>query len=731
VTAKRTGAAAVERRALLREIAALVVVAVSFAAFAIRLDFFEAFDAFLRRHELHHLDELVLTVAVVLALFAGFSARRWFGLARRIEERDLAEAALEKERDFTTTVLDTVSSLVLVLDRDGRIVRFNRACERATGWTADEVSGRPYWELLPPAADVARQRAAFVRLFNDPGTSSDETTWLARDGSERRVQWTHTVVQDDRGEPAYVVSTGHDVTAERRSAAQLRASEQKLEAILDSIDDFVWSQRADDRAMIFMSSSFERIYGVPSEALRDDPRAWERVVHPADRERVREFVPLLTRTGRASMEYRIVHRDGSVRWVLDRAWGVKDEAGRWTRFDGIARDVTDQKQLEEQFRQSQKMEAVGLLAGGIAHDFNNLLTAIGGYAGLLVERLVSDPDSLKHARAVQRAADRAAALTRQLLAFSRKQVLQPKVFSPNTLLVDLEPLVRRLIGEDVELAVETSPALGDVRADVGQIEQVVMNLVVNARDAMPRGGRLLLRTENVMLDAPSGTGESAVPAGRYVALVVTDSGQGMSEAVRARIFEPFFTTKPTGKGTGLGLSTAYGIVRQSGGQIRVESVLGRGTEFRVLLPRHDGGKDPDAPAPGTRAIEAPRGETILVVEDEPSVLDLAREVLESQGHRVLTSVNGREALDAARRHAREIRLVLTDVVMPQMGGIELVEALGPILPAIPVVFMSGYSEAVVRREGMVTPGAGFVQKPFRSDDLARAVRFALDRALST
>jgi PAS domain S-box-containing protein len=714
------------RRGLAVEIGVLAALAVAFFAVAARIELFERIDAVLRGYELYHLDEMILTLLLAALVFSILSVRRWFELADRIEANDRTERELSRERDFSATVLDTVSSLVLVIDPEGRVLRFNRCCEAVSGFAAREVVGRPFWEILLPPGDVDHQRESFGRLVASGGASVDENPWRTRHGEERHIRWTNTPVLDAAGAVAYLVSTGLDVTEERRSRRELEATEQKLRGILDSIDDFVWSQRADTREMIFVSPSFERVYGIPADALLRNTRVWLETVHPDDRERVESFVPRLEATGRAAMEYRIVRPDGSVRWVHDKAWAVRDASGRLERFDGIARDITDQKSLEEQLRQSQKLEAVGLLAGGIAHDFNNLLTAIGGYAELLAARLTADRENRASAEAISRAAERAASLTRQLLAFGRKQVLQPKVFNPNRLIAEMEPLIRRLIGEDIDLSVEAAEDLGDVHADPGQLEQVLMNLVVNARDAMPRGGGLVIRTGNVEVDGGVPRDDRGLTEGSYVAVTVADSGEGMDDAVRSRVFEPFFTTKPMGKGSGLGLSTAYGIVRQSGGHIELRSTKGDGTTFRVLLPRYAGRRSAEPPAAAPRSFPV-ASETVLVVEDEPSVLDLAREFLEMEGYRVLAAGNGVEALGLLRRHRRDIAVLVTDVVMPQLGGLELVEAIAPEAPDLPVVFMSGYAEAVVRLEGALANGAAFVQKPFTSAVLCQAVREALTR----
>jgi two-component system cell cycle sensor histidine kinase/response regulator CckA len=476
--------------------------------------------------------------------------------------------------------------------------------------------------------------------------------------------------------------------------------------------------------MLYISPSVERLYGFPPEAMRRNTRVWLEVIHPDDRARVATYLPSLLSTGRAAAEYRIVHADGSVRWVHDTAWAVRDGGGRTVRFDGIVRDVTEQRSLEAQFRQSQKMEAVGLLAGGIAHDFNNLLTAVGGYAEILLAGLNGGDARRRHAEAIQRATERAATLTRQLLAFSRRQVLQPAAFDVNGLLEDLQPLLERLVGADVEVVIKTAPERVTVLADPGQIEQVVMNLVVNARDAMPSGGLLTLRAEAVTI--ARGRDGDGLPVGTYACVSVSDTGGGMDDAVRARIFEPFFTTKGMGKGSGLGLSTAYGIVRQSGGDIEVDSAPGAGTTFRVLLPFHEGVPFSAAGA-ATSASFAGRG-TILLVEDEDAIRELAGEVLAAAGFEVLTARDGREALDVAQGATGAIRLVVTDVVMPHMGGIELVAALASVLPDAAIVYMSGYSETVVRGEARFAEGTGFLQKPFTPQDLVSKARESLDRA---
>ena len=392
----------------------------------------------------------------------------------------------------------------------------------------------------------------------------------------------------------------------------------------------------------------------------------------------------------------------------------------------LKRSEDERAVLQEQLRQSQKVEAIGRLAGGIAHDFNNLLTVIKGYSQL--SRIgLKEGDTLKgNINEIQSAADRAAGLTRQLLAFSRRQVMEMKVLDLNTLLRDLEKMLRRIIGEDIEMVIQLAEDLGRVRADVGQIEQVIMNLAVNAKDAMPSGGKLTIETADVELDESYARSHVDVKPSHYVMFSVSDTGVGMTSGVRERIFEPFFTTKEKGKGTGLGLSTAYGIVKQSNGHIWVYSVQGKGTTFKIYLPRVN------EPLGEIRKEvlkeELPRGnETILIVEDEEEVRRLAGKILEKQGYRILETFNGNDALLACERREGPIHLVLVDVVMPGMSGSELARLLKPLYPEIKILYMSGYTDNAIVRHGVLEKGINYIQKPFTMEGLARKVREVLDK----
>jgi two-component system, cell cycle sensor histidine kinase and response regulator CckA len=454
-----------------------------------------------------------------------------------------------------------------------------------------------------------------------------------------------------------------------------------------------------------------------------------------EKEFAREIVRAKLVTGNLAImpfERAYLRKDGKSIWVLIKEHPLKDPQGRLVGIRSTLQDITERKRadeerlvLQEQLRHSQKMEAVGQLAGGVAHDFNNLLTVIQGNCELSLFDL-HEGDPLKgNIEEIKKASERAAGLTRQLLAFSRRQVLESKVLDLNGVLRDLEKMLRRVIGEDVALETGLAENLWRVKTDPGQIEQVIINLAVNARDAMPTGGKLIIETANVELDEDFGRSHIGVEPGRYVQLSVSDTGVGMTPEVRERIFDPFFTTKEKGKGTGLGLSTVYGIVSQSGGSIWVYSETRLGSTFKIYLPRADEGRV-DAEARGEER-EIPRGrETVLLVEDEDAVRRIAAEFLRKQGYTVLEAHQGGDALLICRRTESVIHLMVTDVVMPGMSGRELVENLAPLKPEMRILYMSGYTDNAIVHHGVLEPGVNFLQKPFTLNDLARKVRDVLD-----
>jgi two-component system cell cycle sensor histidine kinase/response regulator CckA len=502
--------------------------------------------------------------------------------------------------------------------------------------------------------------------------------------------------------------------------ALLRESEERFRTMFES-GPTATMLLAIDGSVLAVNRSLESMLGYTADELRS--LSIYDHVHPDDREAGADLYLELVRGEREA--YRrdavFVTKDGRTVLTQLAAALVRDADGKPTYVIGMAEDVTEQKQLEEQLRQSQKLEAVGRLAGGVAHDFNNMLTAIGGYTSFALERAPAGSPLRSDLDEVRKATERAALLTRQLLAFSRKQVLQPEVLDLNTIVAELESMLRPLLGEEVRLTTRLDPALGAIEADPGQLQQVVMNLVVNARDAMPAGGPISIETANADIEE---AGDGTIEPGSYVTLTVRDEGEGIDEATIGQIFEPFFTTKDAGKGTGLGLATVYGIVKQSGGYLSVETELGAGSAFTIYLhrvaamagptPAPEPAPEPE-PVAGTAAAA-----TVLVVEDEEVVRSLVHQVLEGDGYRVLVANDGEEAVVIAA--ADDVQLLVTDLSMPKLGGRELAEALRAANPGLKVLYMSGYAESGILSDGVLPPGTAFIGKPFTLGELTDSVR---------
>jgi two-component system cell cycle sensor histidine kinase/response regulator CckA len=511
----------------------------------------------------------------------------------------------------------------------------------------------------------------------------------------------------------------------RRLELQLAESQQQLAMIFDASPEAI-ALESNER-LSYVNPAYARLYGYghPGELVGLHvstilaPESVERMLEMG-RARVRgEAVP-------TSYEFTGLRRDGSRVEIAISISSAK--VGERSFIISIERDITQHRQLEAQLRQSQRMEAVGRLAGGIAHDFNNLLTAISGFGQLTLEALPPEDPLRRNLEEIHRAADRAAGLTRQLLAFSRQQILKPRVLDLNGVVGETLEMLRRVIGEDIAIETDLAPDLGRIRADPGSMVQVLMNLAVNARDAMPQGGRLRLRTANQTLTSQEGAGAFEVRAGEYVALEIADTGTGMTPEILMHIFDPFFTTKEVGKGTGLGLSTVYGIVKQSGGYIWAKSEPGLGARFHLYLPRVDEAVEKSGPAVDLAAPVARGEETVLVVEDEAAVRALVRTILRSRGYQVLVAGNGREALERIADFEGTIDLLLTDVVMPEMSGRDLAELVVARHPEIQVLYMSGYTTDVISEGGLLEPGVNFLQKPFGPDLLGQTVRQLLDGA---
>ncbi len=640
----------------------------------------------------------------------------------RAEQARAEEARRQGEERFRALIEHGADAVALVAP-DGTLLFASHSIERLLGFTPAELVGHPGFERVHPD-DLPRVHAALRDIIANPGTPAGlELRWRHKDGSWRYIDG---VAVDRLAEPAVgaIVVNFRDVSERRTAEAALRDSEERYRTLVEGVRDIIFAL-SPEGTISSLNPAFETITGWRREAWVGQP--FERLVHAEDLPLALELLGRVVRGElRPASQFRVRTAKSDYR-VGEFSATPQLHEGRLVGILGIGRDVTERVQLEQQLRQAQKMEAVGRLAGGIAHDFNNILTAITGYADLLLEDLGATDPRRQDADEIHKAADRAAGLTRQLLAFSRQQVLQPTVLEVNKLVSDLEKMLRRLLGEDVALTTQLAPTTGRVKADPGQLEQVIMNLAVNARDAMPNGGKLTLETGNVDLDESYATDHYPARAGPFVMLAVSDTGTGMSEATQAHMFEPFFTTKEKGKGTGLGLATVYGIVKQSGGFIWVYSEVGHGTTFKLYLPRVQELAE-RASQPAQTPARAARGtETVLVVEDEAPVRSVARQVLERHGYTVLEAPSAEAALDIATRYSGAIHLLLTDVVMPGLNGRELATRLADLRPDARVIFMSGYTDDAVTRHGVLEPGSAYVQKPFTPDAIARKVREVLDR----
>ncbi len=638
-------------------------------------------------------------------------------------ERTRAEQALRASEARLTAILRSALDAHVAMDDTGRVTTWNQQAESLFGWTEGEVLGQRLADIIVPHAH-REAHAAGLRRFLTSGegpilNQRIELTALRRDGSEFPVELAVAPVRI--GTTWLFSAFVRDITARRAADEALRVSEEKFGSAFQAHPSPMAIARLADTRWVDVNESLLRLFGM-NRAETVGRTGHELAIWRRDEQR-RQMLAQLRAGG--------VFRDVEVEWLTrSRETRTGLLSAEVIAFAGEPhfllhfQDVTERKQLEGQLRQAQKMEAIGRLAGGVAHDFNNVLTAIFGYVDILREELPADSAAQRDLAEVRRASERAASLTKQLLAFSRQQVLEPMVLEPNALIEDFEKMLHRLIGEDVELRLSLAGDAGNVLADPGQLQQVLMNLVVNARDAMPTGGKLILETANAELSEQYAELHQPVVPGRYVMLAVSDTGTGMTPETRARIFEPFFTTKEKGRGTGLGLSTVYGIVKQSGGYVWVYSELGRGTTFKIYLPRVDAA--PETLLPAREPSTVAGTETILLAEDDAVLRPLARGLLEKLGYRVLDAADAAEALEAARQYSDVIHLLLTDVVMPGASGRELARQLETTRPATKVLYVSGYTDDAIVHHGMLEPGLNFLQKPFTPAALARKVREVLD-----
>ncbi len=618
---------------------------------------------------------------------------------------------------------------------EGEVLLVNAAFTAITGYTHDDIPTVGDWlRLAYPDPDYR----AFVMGNWERDVSEPDRDVFYRvrcaDGSDRELLLRAGLQGTDR-----MIVTLLDVSDMRRFERRLQESEERFRLIADTVDQVFWIHGINPEVMEYVSPAFERIWGQSVQVLYDDPHQWSAPILEEDLPAVgaKWARALAGEMASVDFEYRIRRPDGEVRWIEDRGFAVRGASGEVVRLVGIAKDVTARKlaeaaarEAEQRSQAAQKMEAVGRLAGGVAHDFNNVLCAITGNTSLALFGLSEVDPRRASLENILAASERAADLTRQLMAFTRDQVAEPRLVNPRELVREMENLLERLLGEDVilrtSLPPETPRVPARILADPGQMERVVLNLAINARDAMPGGGELRIEVDDVDVDEEACQGHDGAAPGAYVRISVSDTGVGMDDTVQERIFEPFYTTREVGEGTGLGLSIAYGIVERAGGWIDVSSAPGEGATFHVLLPCAEG----EGEEPGRAAPSAPVGgdETVLLVEDEEMVREPVGEFLRHLGYRVLPAATGQEAIVVAREYAGSIDLLLTDVVMPHMNGRDLANQLAADLPSMRVVYTSGYTQDIIGRLGVLEEAAEFLAKPYSLDVLAAKVREALDSA---
>ncbi len=631
----------------------------------------------------------------------------------------------EREQLFRL-ISDNAADMIAVVDMQGRRIYNSMAYQKILGYSPEELKNSSSFEQVHPL-DRPRVEAAAEQARATGVGSALEYRMRHRDGSWRVFESTSSAIRNEKGVPEKLVVVNRDITERRRVSEALRQSEAGFRTAIENAPYGIFRVTCAGK-LLRVNPAFQQMLGYQSSAellgknlasdLSSDPAAHERM-----------FVLAATKKVFRDFEAEWKRKDGNLTKARCSGLLMPHQGGDGDCIDVFAEDVSEKRSLERQLQLAQKMEAIGRLSGGIAHDFNNLLGVIIGYSQVLKKRMEVDNPLRDHADEIEKAGQRAASLTRQLLAFSRQQVLTPAVLNLNVLLADLGKMLPRLIGEDIELVQQLDPALGSIKADHGQIEQVVMNLAVNARDAMPQGGKLTVATSNVNLDEAFTNYHPGSRAGRFVLMAVTDNGTGIDAATMAHIFEPFFTTKDAGKGTGLGLATVYGVVKQSGGYIAVDSESGKGTSFRVYLPQVDVERTVAQPVAAAPAESSRGTETILLVEDADALRKLVQSLLEQSGYRVFAAESGVEALRTMEGIRGPIDLLLTDVVMPGMNGRALAENLLLLRPRTKVLYMSGYTQSAVAQHGVLETGTYLLQKPFTEEAMLQKVRQVLDFAV--
>ncbi len=650
----------------------------------------------------------------------------WIGTSTDIHERKMAEAALKESEERTRLIVETALDGIITMDSYGCITGWNTQAESIFGWSREEAIGRELATTIIPEEYRKSHRhgiSHFLATGEGPFLNSRmELTALHKSGNEFPVELTvsHIKMGDSHTFSAFV----RDLSKSKQAEMERRESEEMFRATFEQMAVGV-AHVGPEGQWLRVNQKICDIVGYKREELLN--LTFQDLTHPDDLDTDLTFLRKIL-TGEISTfskEKRYCHKDGSIVWINLTVSLTKKPTGEPKYFISIIEDITSRKRLENQLLQAQKLESVGRLAGGVAHDFNNLLTAILGYGELIQEGYDLPPGLREYLRNMIHAAERASRLTGQLLAFARRQVIEPKVVNLNQLIYNLNKMLRILIGEHIDLILLPEEKLYTVRVDPGQFEQILVNLIVNSRDAMPDGGKITVETTNAILDSDYCEQHEGMTPGEYAVIAISDNGIGIDEGIRLHIFEPFFTTKGQGRGTGLGLATVYGIVKQAGGHIWLYSEPGKGTTFKIYLPRVIAPVDAaDTPVPAPHGLSGT--ETILLVEDEPAVLSMAARVLQSHGYTLLTASNGEEALRLAAGREHEIDLLVTDVVMPVMTGQELAIRLHAVHPSLKILYASGYTENTIVHHGVLEAGVAFLSKPFSPTTLARKVREVLD-----
>jgi two-component system cell cycle sensor histidine kinase/response regulator CckA len=635
-----------------------------------------------------------------------------YRIRKRLVERD----------ELFHLISENAADMIAVVDMNGQRLFNSLSYQKVLGYSPEELQASSVFEQIHPDDRERIKKAAEEARRTGRGETM-EYRIRHKNGTWVVLESTSSVIRNAAGEPEKLVIVNRDISERKKTEEALRRSETNFRSVIEDAPYGIYRASITGR-FLQVNPALRKMLGYEAEkTLLEQDLATDIFRHGGEYHRLAELLARTEEIKDLEMEWK--KQDGSSITVRCSGRRINDESGAPAYFEVFAEDVSEKRVLEKQLRMAQKMEAIGRLSGGIAHDFNNLLGVIIGYSRVLKKALSPESVLFEHATEIEKAGQRAASLTKQLLAFSRQQILTPAVLNLNTLVSDMEKMLPRLLGEDVEVSLALEPELGSVKADQSQVEQVILNLAVNARDAMPSGGKLKVHTANVEIDQAYTRNHPGSKAGSYVLLSVTDSGAGMDAGTLAQIFEPFFTTKERGKGTGLGLATVYGIVKQSNGYIWVDSAPGKGSSFEIYLPRH--ASEPDAQIQTIVSEERLSGtETILLVEDAEPLRRLAQTFLEGSGFRVLSAGNGEEALEIAVGFAGIFDLLLTDVVMPGMNGRVLAEHLLPRRPGMKVLYMSGYSDSFIAGHGVLDPETHLLHKPFTEVDLIRSVRQALD-----